>query len=169
MMISESSRAKRLHGFTLVEVLVALAVVSLVLVALLGSMQAVVASATMINDRILASWIASDRVTEIRLGTEYPEVGTSSGETTMADLEWFYDVAIVATESDDIRQIIVKVATVAEPEAFLAVASGSVVRPGPQGGGRLNGTSTTVSVPGLTSGGSNNNEQAPEATEGETE
>ena len=47
---------RRAHGFTLTEVLVALAVVALVLVALLGSMQAVVASATNIYDRTLAGW-----------------------------------------------------------------------------------------------------------------
>ena len=153
------------RGFTLVEVLVALAVVSVVLVALLGSMQSVIASATVIYDRTLASWIATDRVTELRLSTEFPEAGSSTGEVTMADQDWLYEVAIVETESPDILQIIVKVASVAEPELTLAAATGSIIRPA-TGGGRLNGTTTAIVAGGAPLPGG---EAEPDTTAGETQ
>jgi general secretion pathway protein I len=165
--MKKSEHRKPATGFTLVEVLVALAVVSLVLVALLGSMQSVVASATLIHDRTIASWIASDRVTEIRLGTEYPEAGTSTGEIAMADQEWLYEVAIIETESADIRQIIAKVAAAAEPELILAAATGSIIRPATDGG-RVNGTITAAAIP-VGQPVAPGVEPAPDTTEGETE
>jgi general secretion pathway protein I len=131
-------------GFTLVEVLVALAVVSLVLVALLGSMQSVVASATIIHDRTLANWIAVDKVTELRLSTEFPAEGETSGEVEMADIEWIYFVDVKAESIlADVRTITVKVATVEQPEIILAAVSGTVNAPTAEGG-RLNGTSAVV-------------------------
>jgi len=131
-------------GFTLVEVLVALAVVSLVLVALLGSMQSVVASATIIHDRTIANWIAVDKVTELRLSTEFPAEGETSGEVEMADIEWVYFVDVKAESIlEDVRTITVKVAAVEEPEIILAAVSGTVNAPTMQGG-RLNGTSAVV-------------------------
>jgi general secretion pathway protein I len=123
---------RRAHGFTLTEVLVALAVVALVLVALLGSMQAVVASATNIYDRTLAGWIAVDKVTEYRLGTEFPEAGEESGEVDMANLDWVYTVTREnVSQSDDILTVTVKVASALEPEITLGIASGTLIRPSP--------------------------------------
>jgi general secretion pathway protein I len=150
------NRPHQSKAFTLVEVLVALAVVSLVLVALLGSMQAVVASATLIHDRTIASWIAVDKITEYRLGSDFPGGKRDSGELEMADVQWVYNATFEQVSVlGDILTVIVKVATIDEPEITLGIASGTLVRPATAGGpppGVLSGSGGPP--PGVLSSGS---------------
>ena len=79
-------RTKR--GFTLIEVLAALIIVGL---GMLGVIQAVIQAAnngTYLREKTLAHWIAMNLVTERRLMTAPPEVGTSSDTIEYAGQRW---------------------------------------------------------------------------------
>ena len=117
-------------GFTLIEVLVALAIVGIVMVAVLGSMQGVVSSSINIYDRMIAGWIAVDKVTEYRLSRQFPKIGTESGQIEMVDEQWVYTANIEAVSvSAEILTITVKVASSIEPENALGVARGTLIKP----------------------------------------
>ena len=81
-------------GFTLIEVMVALTIVAFSLTAVAASMSQMIDAATTMRDRTYASWIAQNKITEIRLANTIPEVGTSSGEIEFGNTDWEWRVAI---------------------------------------------------------------------------
>ena len=97
--------------------------------AMYGSMMQVVAATTLMQEKTIATWIAFDRITELRVMNEFPSDDESNGEIEMAGNDWVYSVKINATESDNIRQVIVKVAPALEPDNTLGLATGALVKP----------------------------------------
>jgi len=128
-MISKSGKGYAGHrGFTLVEVLVALTIVVVSFVALYSGLLQMVSAMTLMQEKTIATWIAYDRITELRVVNEYPDVGESDGQVEMARTNWLYTREIRATESDNIRQVIVRVAPEGDPGNYLGIASGALVR-----------------------------------------
>ena len=116
-------------GFTLIEVLVALSVVVIAFMAMYGSMIQVVAAMTLMQEKTIASWIAFDRITELRVSGQFPDEGDTDGKIEMANGEWVYTAVVKDTGSADIRQVIVTVAPEQDPDNIMATATGAVVRP----------------------------------------
>lgn len=112
----------RARGFTLIEVLIALAVVALALVALMRTAALQVQAADALRERTLASWVAANVLTETRLTTAFPPVGRSDGHTRMAGRDWRWVREVSATPEASIRRIDVQVhaAGDAQPAAVLA-------------------------------------------------
>jgi general secretion pathway protein I len=69
--------ARRGAGFTLLEVLVALAVVALGLAAGLRAADALTDNARRLEDVVAAQWCADNQLTELRLRRAFPGVGDS--------------------------------------------------------------------------------------------
>ena len=120
-----SSRV-RSPGFTLIEVLVALAIDTVAFVALYAAILQMVTATTLMQDKTLASWIAFDRITELRISGDFPSAGRTSDEIEMGGSNWFYTVEVRNTESDNLRQIIVTVALDDERDNILGLASGAL-------------------------------------------
>jgi general secretion pathway protein I len=123
-MISKSNR-----GFTLIEVLVALGIVIVAFMAMFGSMIQVVAATTLMQEKTLATWIAYDRITELRIRDEFPADASSSGDIEMGGIEWVYTIDTVSFGNDNVLQVIVKVAPALEPDNELGIATGVLVKP----------------------------------------
>lgn len=115
-------------GFTLIEVLVALSIVVVAFVALYSGLLQMVSAMTLMQEKTIATWVAYDRITELRIIKNYPDVGESDGKVEMGRISWLYKTEIRATDSADIRQVIVRVAPENDPDNFLGIASGALVR-----------------------------------------
>ena len=76
------------HGFTLIEVLVALAIVTLGMSALLGTLSSAAGTAGYLQDKTLAEWIALNQVSKMRLQAQPPSKGDSEGEVDYAGRKW---------------------------------------------------------------------------------
>lgn len=124
-------RTNSQHGFTLVEVVVALAIVAVSFMALYGVIMQMVNATTLMQEKTIASWIAFDQITELRLQTDLPGSAKSNGVTEMAGGTWLYSVELRATGSDTIRQVIVTVAPEDEPDRTLGLASGVIFSAAP--------------------------------------
>lgn len=100
-----------MRGFTLLEVMVALAVVAIALAALVkgGSQSAV--TAAHLRDKSFAHWVAMNRVAELRLQKEWPATGDSTGDEEMANRHWYTLAKVIATEDPDLRRLEVEVRT----------------------------------------------------------
>ena len=70
-------------GFTLVEILIALAVLAIALTATAHALGSAVDTTSALRERTLARWVAEDRLTELELRGEWPALDTKEGDATM--------------------------------------------------------------------------------------
>ena len=91
----------RSRGFTLVEVMVALAIVAIALPALLMALYQQIDDTAYLRDKTLAYMVAENKLAEIRLvigSTRNLSAGKDSGLASMADRDWYWWVETKATE-----------------------------------------------------------------------
>ena len=108
-----------MRGFTLIEVMVALAIAALALSAVTAAISQMVDAATTIQQRTYASWIAQNKITEMRLENIVPDVSTSSGEVYYAGTDWEWRSTISETGVENLFRL--------DVEIFLA-GSDNVIR-----------------------------------------
>lgn len=99
----------RQRGFTLIEVLVALAILAFAMPTLFFAISSFTNKAIHYQDKTYAQWVALDKVAEMRLQTTWPAAGKSEGESDMADQSWHWEMEVKNTPDKDVRKLIVKV------------------------------------------------------------
>lgn len=97
------------RGFTLVEVLVALIIVALGSAAMLSALASSARAAERIRERMIAGFVAMNRLTETRLEPEFPGVGRREGEIEMGGSRWAWQEEVVRTPIEGVLQITVRV------------------------------------------------------------
>ena len=119
----------RNRGFTLIEVMVALAIVSLSLTAIMASMSQMIDAANTLRNRTYASWIAQNRIAELRLADTTPDVGATNGEVEYASTDWTWRAVVSETGVEDLYRIDVAV-TFAGDDGVIRTVTGFVGPPG---------------------------------------
>jgi general secretion pathway protein I len=99
----------RNSGFTLIEVMVALVIVSLALAGVAASMGQMIDTANTMRDRTFASWIAQNTIAEMRLAGAMPEVGESSGDVDYANTTWTWTANVSETGVENLMKVEVAV------------------------------------------------------------
>ena len=104
---------KRRLGFTLIEVMVALVVFSVVSVALVKNTTTSLRQSGMIEDRTIAWWLAENEMTSLRMlprsDDSYPNSGTSREVVEINDGSWDVETTVETTENDYVRRIVISV------------------------------------------------------------
>lgn len=113
----------RNHGFTLLEVLVALAVVALALAALLGLTGSQIASVERQREHLLAEYVAANVLTELRLREPFPPTGVREGRTEMGGRPFRWRLTIGNTPEPAMRRLELSVAR-GDTDAPIASFSG---------------------------------------------
>lgn len=117
------------RGFTLVEVLVALVVVGIAMLALTTTAGHYTRQSAELRDRTVAHWVASNRLAEYRIEKSFPETGTSTGEVEQAGRRWVWRVLVSpAPGEEDLRRLDVAVADAARPDAPIVIVTGFIGR-----------------------------------------
>ncbi len=97
------------RGFTLLEILVALAMVALVL----GSALLVLSSRTDQQIRLeqadQARWVAANVLASVRSETAWPGLGQRRGEMTMGRVPFHWRLDVLETDVDGVRRLEVRV------------------------------------------------------------
>ena len=101
--------AERQRGFTLIEVMVALTVAVLALVAVMASISQMIDAGTAMRDRTYASWVAQNKIAELRLANVEPEVSDTSGEVTFAGIEYGWTAIVSETGVESLYRVDVEV------------------------------------------------------------
>ncbi len=91
---------KKNSGFTLIEVLIALAIVSISLGALISISSQDISRAEKMQKNMIANWIAQNQLTEHRLSNKKIKVGTSRGSILFAKYDWEWEVSVSKTSVD---------------------------------------------------------------------
>ena len=95
------SSASRPEGFTLIEVMVALAVVALALPALLFTLSQHIDGAAYLRDKSMAHAVAANKLSEVRILTLARGdllKGRESGVVTMGERDWYWWMESKVTE-----------------------------------------------------------------------
>jgi len=95
----------RRRGFTLLEVLVAMVILSVSLLAAIKVASEVTNSAIYLQEKTIAQWVAMNKVAEIRLSKKLPKTGSSNGEEEMAGRSWRWDILVKNTAYSRLREI----------------------------------------------------------------
>jgi general secretion pathway protein I len=125
---AEPRAVRGASGFTLVEILVALAVLA---VALTAGMRAVAQSAdaaTLLKQRTLALWVAQNRLASAQLEAPWPAPGARTGGAVQANTAFVWRESVSGTPNPAFRKIEIVVADAAEPDYVLARLSGFLGR-----------------------------------------
>lgn len=116
------------RGFTLMEILVALAVVGIGLAALIGTAGHATRDAAALRDRTYAEWVAANAMTEIRLEQNFPDTGKRDGDEILGGQRWFWNAEISTTPDPDLRRIDVRV-SLEKNGGSIVLLSGFMARP----------------------------------------
>ncbi len=117
-------------GFTLLEILIALAILALSLSATIKAVSDFTGNQAYLRDRTLAIWVARNVLVEHQVESVWPGSGERKGLMDMSEREWRWQARYSNTDEPDLRRIDIEVhpqdTEDAEP---LAVLSGFLWRP----------------------------------------
>jgi len=100
------------QGFTLIEVLVALGIVAIALMAGLRSTDALTRNATRQSTQWLAQICAENEFSRLRLSRQVPAVGNSSVSCTQAGLDLQVNLSVQVTANPNFRRVDARVVQV---------------------------------------------------------
>lgn len=124
-------RRRHAAGFTLLEVLIALAVLALSMGAAIKAVSDYTSNQAYLRDRTMAMWVARNVLVQFQVENEWPDVGERKGTEEMGRREWRWLAVISQTEEVELRRLDVKVFSLEseDDDSPLSVLSGFLVQP----------------------------------------
>lgn len=126
-------------GFTLIEIMVAMAIIAIALASLMKASSNHTHSAAYLKAKTLAHYVAMNEVTRLQISNEWPDLGSSSDSTEMAGIEWYWirEVEKTGDESGNIRGVKFTIyqddkrtQNLAQVQAFIANPASGIDAPG---------------------------------------
>jgi len=122
---------RRVRGFTLLEILIALVVLALSLGAVIKAAGDYTNNQSWLRDRTLATWVARNVLNEFQLEGAWPGVGEKKGTREMGNREWRWLARISQTEEQQLRRLDVEVLPAdADEDEPITTLSGFLLQPG---------------------------------------
>ncbi|WP_043308290.1 type II secretion system minor pseudopilin GspI [Pseudomonas sp. ML96] len=101
---------RRARGFTLLEVLVALAIFAVVAASVLSASARTLKTAARLEEKTFATWLADNRLQELQLADAPPSEGREQGEETYAGRRWLWQTEVQTTSEPEMLRATVRVA-----------------------------------------------------------
>ena len=120
-------------GFTLLEAMVALVIVALGMMAVNGQLNRYVVAAAFVEEKTLASWIATNEITALSVAQTWPELGSHDEDVDFATRKWRCHIVVSATDVTNLHRVDVSVALADAPQRVLERVSGIIEPPPPAG------------------------------------
>lgn len=103
------TKNKRIKGFTLLEVLLAMAIFSIAGIAILGATDTNSRNLGYLERTILASWVASNQLVEATLDDTWPPKNNKKDKIEFAGQEWFWQQQVIKTTDNNMRALTIEV------------------------------------------------------------
>lgn len=124
-------RDARRAGFTLVEILVALAIVAVALAAGMRALAQATDTASALKARTLALWVAQNRLAAAQVEAPWPALGSYAGDATQAGAAFVWQARVSTTPNPAFRMVEITVAEPHAPDYVLARLVGFLGNPEP--------------------------------------
>ena len=116
-------------GFTLLEVLVALVIVGTALGASLRAVGSLATNSSGLRSAMMATWSAENRLVQIRLGKEFPEVGKRNFPCPQGEMNLICEEEVLTSPNPQLRRIEVSVFDAERPTRRIVKLVQLVLRP----------------------------------------
>jgi general secretion pathway protein I len=115
-------------GFTLLEVLVALAILAITMAAVSRTASASIHHVEALRTRVIADWVAQNRLALHQARGDWLPPGIQTGEEAQAGQNYRWQEEIIATPNPTMRRIIVSVYAPDDPKHALRELTGYLVQ-----------------------------------------
>ena len=115
-----------MKGFTLIEILVAVAILAVALAATTRAASVATDGAVQTRQRLLATWAAENRLAELRARAVFPNPATSNFSAQEGGLALSVEETVTETPNPTIRRVDLAVSEAADPARVLARLTGYV-------------------------------------------
>lgn len=96
-------------GMTLLEVMIALLIFALTGTAIMKAAAEHLSSVGQIEEITFATWVANNRLAEMKLTSKWPPKNNLKGNMEMADRTWYWQQEVKKTNDDDLRSVAITV------------------------------------------------------------
>lgn len=114
------------RAFTLIEIMVALAIIAITLGAIIENTSASSRNASYLRDKTIAGWVAMNQLSLVRAKRQWTSASNKKGQVEMADRIWLWKMQIVKTDNSNIRRLVVDVYADEDNGQSLATVTGYV-------------------------------------------
>jgi len=97
------------HGFTMIEVLIALAIIAIALAASIRAVGTLASNSGALNDRLLASWSADNALGQLRLAHAWPDIGEQQFDCSQGNVALTCTERVSSTPNPTFRRVEVAV------------------------------------------------------------
>jgi general secretion pathway protein I len=102
---------RKTSGFTMIEVLVALAIIAVALAASLRAVGSLATGEADLHRRLLAGWSADNELAQLRLSHVFPDIGSRSFDCSQGNLKLVCTQRVTATPNPIFRRVEMFVST----------------------------------------------------------
>ena len=96
-------------GFTLIEVMLAIAIFAIAGVALMGATHNNLSNLSHIEQKAIAQWVASNQLVASSLETTWPPKNNKRGDVELAGTKWFWLQRVEKTADANMQQVTIEV------------------------------------------------------------
>ena len=117
----------KLRGFTLLEVMIALLVITLGMAAVINTTSESGWKSAQLRHKTIATWVAQNQITKYRANRIWGNANSQSGKVEMANIDWAWRMKISETDDPSLRRLDVEVFIDGE-EALKARLTGFIAK-----------------------------------------
>ena len=116
------------RGFTLIEVMLAMAIFAIAGSAILGTADANLRGLSKLEQTTIANWVVSNQLVEASLNTKWPPRNNKQGQVELAGIEWFWKQKVIKTTDKNMRALVMEVRLNEKDETPIAFMMTYVVK-----------------------------------------
>jgi len=116
--LKNSVDLKKSAGMTLLEVMLALVILASAGLAVMQSASQSLNNQNYLQQKTFASWVASNRLAQLKLEEKWPNLSWTREEIQFADVKWYVRFQGVATADSDFRALDIEVSDSKDGQAI---------------------------------------------------